>query len=352
MKGKNQKASKTLLSENWPFSQSIIDLHPEDSQKQMSQILMSDTRNVISWDGNCKIYWGNLNLNFKEWIKINPKKIPCASSFDIGTKIRGEKFYRFINWSFTFSHPRLSCPCPVQTWWCTTIFKTFLSIVQPLGRLWTWPWPWPWQSTKIMVKEMTQQFENMKPNDHRWRLFMQNRSQLSILAPDQSRRKETQARPMAILLCIPSLNITRPHSTSSCCPVYQWTLPTFKFHYKKDQSCKVHKSKKTTKLKHDGLEEFRSNRIFDVALYIQNSRRPDHGSPSSFNCWGAFSFLTSSLFSLGFFVLIRKSCLTHLWPSSKKNFRWDSKTSCWTATTISTHTRRSSWKWSGISTRS
>ena len=84
--------------------------------------------------------------------------------------------------------------------------QNFLSIVQPLGKLWFWPWPWPWPSTKIMVKEMTQQFENMKPNDHRWRLFMQNRSQLSILAPDQSRRKETQARPMAILLCIPSLN--------------------------------------------------------------------------------------------------------------------------------------------------
>ena len=56
MKGKNQKASKTPSSENCPFSQSIIDLYPEDSQKQMSQILMSDTRNVISWDGNCKIY--------------------------------------------------------------------------------------------------------------------------------------------------------------------------------------------------------------------------------------------------------------------------------------------------------
>ena len=154
-----------------------------------------------------------------------------------------------------------------------------------------------------MVKEMTQQFENMKPNDHRWRLFMQNSSQLSILAPDQSLRKETQARPMAILLCIPSLNITRPHSTSSCCPVYQWTLPTFKFHYKKNQSCKVHKSKKTTKLKHDNLEEFHCNRIFDVTLYIQSSRRPDHGSPSSFNGWGAISCLTSSLFSLGFFVL-------------------------------------------------
>ena len=117
------------------------------------------------------------------------------------------------------------------------IFKSiqnFLSIVQPLGRLWSWPWPWP--STKIMVKEMTQQFENMKPNDHRWRLFMQNSSQLSILAPDQSRRKETQARPMVILLCIPSLNITRLHSTSTCCPVYQWTLPTFKSHYKKKRS--------------------------------------------------------------------------------------------------------------------
>ena len=173
------------------------------------------------------------------WISISknesrsiPKKI--VRSFDIGTKIRGEMFYRFINWSFTFSHPRLSCP--VQTWWCSTIFKTFLSIVQPLGRLWTWPWPWPWQSTKIMVKEMTQQFENMKPNDHRWRLFMQNRSQLSILAPDQSRRKETQARPMAILLCIPSLSITGLHSISTCCPVYLWTLPTFKFPYKKKQS--------------------------------------------------------------------------------------------------------------------
>ena len=195
---------------------------------------MSDTRNVISWDGYCKIYWGNLNLNFKEWIEINSKKNPCAFSFDRGAKIRGEMFYRFINWSFTFSHPRLSCP--VQTWWCSTIFKTFLSIVQPLGRLWTWPWPWPWQSTKIMVKEMTQQFENMKPNDHRWRLFMQNRSQLSILAPDQSLRKETQARPMAILLCIPSLSITGLHSISTCCPVYLWTLPTFKFPYKKKQS--------------------------------------------------------------------------------------------------------------------
>ena len=80
---------------------------------------------------------------------------------------------------------------------------------------------------------------------------------------------------------------------------------------KNDRSCKVHKSKKTTKLKHDGLEEFRSNRIFDVTLYIQNSRRPDHGSPSSFNCWGALSYLTSSLFSFGFFVL-------------KKNFLLDS----------------------------
>ena len=66
MKGKNQKASKTPSSENCPFSQSIIDLHPEgqsiidlhpeDSQKQMSRILMSDTRNVISCDRNCKIY--------------------------------------------------------------------------------------------------------------------------------------------------------------------------------------------------------------------------------------------------------------------------------------------------------
>ena len=63
-----------------------------------------------------------------------------------------------------------------------------------------------------MVKEMTQQFENMKPNDHRWRLFMQNSSQLSILAPDQSRRKETQARPMAILLCIPTQS---QHNSSS-----------------------------------------------------------------------------------------------------------------------------------------
>ena len=80
---------------------------------------------------------------------------------------------------------------------------------------------------------------------------------------------------------------------------------------KNNQSCKVDKSKKTTKLKHDNLEEFHCNRIFDVTLYIQSSRRPDHGSPSSFNCWGALSYLTSSLFSFGFFVL-------------KKNFLLDS----------------------------
>ena len=141
------------------------------------------------------------------------------------------------------------------------IFKSiqnFLSIVQPLGRLWFWPWPWPWPSTKIMVKEMTQQFENMKPNDHRWRLFMQNSSQLSILAPDQSRRKETQARPMVILLCIPSLNITRLHSTSTCCPVYQWTLPTFKSHYKK-KTIEVAKFTKARKQQNWNMMAWRSS---------------------------------------------------------------------------------------------
>ena len=152
-----------------------------------------------------------------------------------------------------------------------------------------------------------------------------------------------------------SLHTQSQHNSSSLnfklLPSLPVNTANFQVSLQKNQSCKVHKSKKTTKLKHDNLEEFHCNRIFDVTLYIQSSRRPDHGSPSSFNGWGAISCLTSSLFSLGFFVQKGLPAWLLL-PSSKKNFRWDSKTSCWIATTILTHTRRSSWKWSGISTRS
>ena len=96
---------------------------------------------------------------------------------------------------------------------------------------------------------MTQQFENMKPNDHRWRLFMQNSSHLSIMAPNQSRRKETQARPTAILLCIPSQS---QHNWSSVnfkllkSWSLLWLLPSlpvntanFKFSLKKTKTIEV-----------------------------------------------------------------------------------------------------------------
>ena len=132
---------------------------------------MSDTRNVISWDGYCKIYWGNLNLNFKEWIEINSKKIPCASSFDRGTKIRGEMFYRFINWSLHFRtlavmpSPSLmmfdnikNLPWYSSTTWQAMVLTMTMTLDQDHGQrndatVWKYETQWP-SMTVVYAKQL------------------------------------------------------------------------------------------------------------------------------------------------------------------------------------------------------